>query len=169
MEFAAPSTRLLQVGLLRLHINYLDDYPTSLRILHQIRVHLDRVSIVYDRAVDEETVGDPRTVGYGWQRETGDNLDTTHPVEQVRRFFHFPEQELYINVQVPPVSKGLAALRLCFDLRPSWPRKPHLNNDVFQLFTVPLVNIRREMSQTLIRVMERRTPTPSDIPPGSHV
>lgn len=150
LEFTAPSTRLLQVGLLRLNINYLDDYPTALRILHQFRVHLDRVQIVYDRAVDEETSGDPCTVSYGWQRETSDNLDTTHPVEQVRRFFHFPEQELYINVDVPQVNKPWLRFALCFDLRPSWPRKPHLNADVFQLFTVPVVNIRREMSQTII-------------------
>lgn len=150
IEFQAPSTRLMQVGTLRLHVNYLDDYPTALRIVHQMRVHLERVQIVYDRSADEETSGDACNVTYGVQREVTDNLDTTHPIEHVRRFFHFPEQDLYINVQVPPVQKPWLKFSLLLDLKSTWPRKPHLNNDVFQLFTVPAVNIRREMAQPIV-------------------
>ena len=150
IEFEAPTTRLMQVGTLRMHVNYLDDYPMALRILHQMRMHLERVQVVYDRTADEETSGEACSVTYGVQREISDNLDTTHPIEQVRRFFHFPEQELYINVQVPSVQKPWLKFSLLFDLKPTWPRKPHLNNDVFQLFTVPVVNIRREMAQPII-------------------
>ncbi|TXH26133.1 MAG: hypothetical protein E6Q99_05040, partial [Elusimicrobia bacterium] len=91
IEFQAPSTRLMQVGTLRLHVNYLDDYAMAQRIVHQMRVHLERVQIVYDRSADEETSGELCSVSYGWHREVSDNLDTTHPIEQVRRFFHFPE------------------------------------------------------------------------------
>ncbi len=150
IEFQAPSTRMMQVGTLRLHVNYLDDYPMALRILHQLRVHLERVQVVYDRTADEETQGEACSVTYGVQREVTDNLDTTHPIEQVRRFFHFPEQDLFINVQIPPVQKAWLKFSLLLDLRPTWPRKPHLNNDVFQLFTVPCVNIRRETAQPIV-------------------
>ena len=150
IEFQAPSTRMMQVGTLRLHVNYLDDYPMALRILHQLRVHLERVQVVYDRTADEETQGEACSVSYGVQREVTDNLDTTHPIEHVRRFFHFPEQDLYINVQIPPVQKAWLKFSLLLDLRPTWPRKPHLNNDVFQLFTVPCVNIRRETAQPIV-------------------
>lgn len=150
LDFQAPSARLLQVGTLRLHVNYLNDYPSALRILHQIRGHLEQASVVYDRTADEETAGDVCSVSYGALREPGDNLDIVHPIEQVRRFFHFPEQDLFINVQVPPSQKAWTRFSLCFDLRATWPRKPYLNNDVFQLFTVPVVNLRREMAQPIV-------------------
>ncbi len=150
LDFQAPSARLLQIGLLRLYINYLGDYVSGLRILHQLRIYTKRASIVYDRTTDVETQGEECTLSYGAVREVADNLDNIHPIEQIRRFFHFPEQELYLNIQVPPSSRPWTRFSICLDLDSRWPRTPHLNHDVFQLFVVPVVNLRRELAQPIV-------------------
>lgn len=150
LEFAAPSARLLQLGVLRLHINYLDDYVSAARILHQLRVHTQRASIIYDRTADAETFGEACELSYGAMHETSDYLDSVHPIEQIRRFFHFPEQELYLNIHVPPSTKAWTRFSICLDLSSAWPRTPHLNNDVFQLFVVPALNLRREFAQPIV-------------------
>lgn len=150
LEFQAPSARLLQLGVLRLHVNYLDDYVMSAKILYQIQRHFQNAHIVYDRPVDAETHGERVTVSYGVLRDVADNLDNVHPIEQIRRFFHFPEQELYLNIAIPQSTKPWTRFAICLDLDSNWSRTPHLNQDVFQLFAVPAVNLRRELAQPIL-------------------
>ena len=136
--------------MLRLHVRYLDDYATSLRALYNLRVHLQKATVVYDQSVDDKTVGAPCQVSFGSLPEASDSAEgEPHPIEAVRSFFHFPEQELFLNVQIPPAQRAWSHVSLCLDLGPDWPRSPAPSPDLFQLGVVPVINLRRDSAQPI--------------------
>lgn len=146
----SSNPRSEQLGMLRLHVRYLDDYATSLRALYNLRVHLVRASVVYDQAVDEKSTGTACQVSFGDLPEGTDSAEgDPHPIEKVRSFFHFPEQELFLNVNVPPWQRSWSQVSLCLDLGPDWPRTPAPTPELFQLGVVPVVNLRRENAQPI--------------------
>lgn len=147
------------VGLLRLHTRIVDDYPASARLLYNLRAHMERVHVVYDAPLDPEQVGETCQVRYGSDHlplagvgsgGPGSSPETTHPLEQVRAFFHFPERELFLNLEVPPVQGNRPWQRLVIylDLRPDWPRED-IAADLFHLHAVPAENLRREPAMPL--------------------
>lgn len=149
-----------QVGLLRLHTRIADDYPASARFLYQLRAHLLRAHVVYDGSLDPEKAGEPCTVSYGSddpqasERDPGKSgsvPDAVHPLERARSFFHFPERELFLNLQVPPVAGGRPWQRLLIylDLKPDWPGED-VAADLFHLHVVPVENLRHEPAAPLL-------------------
>lgn len=158
LEFQSRFGRSDAVGMLRLHTRYLDDYPTSARLLYNLRAHLERAHVTYDQTTDETTDGAHCYVSWGSDLggagSTGSGgpeggIETIHPIERVRGFFHFPEQELFVNLQVPPSRKPWSRFSICLDLDARWPRSV-ISADLFQLFAVPAVNIRRESAETIV-------------------
>lgn len=150
LDLRASGTRSEQLGLLRLHVRYLDDYATSLRALYNLRVHLQQASVVYDQSVDEKTAGMPCQVSFGALPEPADSAEgEPHPLEKVRSFFHFPEQELFLNVQVPAAQRTWSQVTICLDLSSDWPSSPAPSVELFQLGAVPIINLRREGAQPI--------------------
>ena len=145
----APYARNDDIGNLRFHINHLDDFQASLRVFHNLRKHLRRASVVFDENVTEETRGNPCEVSFDAPRDEEDE-EWPHPLQRERWFFHFPHRELFLNVRVSSQPRNWTRFALCFDLDAQWPRSLVLNQDVFQLFAVPIVNLNRGMAQAVI-------------------
>jgi len=145
----APYARNDDIGNLRFHINHLDDFQASLRVFHNLRKHLRRASVVFDENVTEETRGNPCEVSFDAPKDEEDE-EWPHPLQRERWFFHFPHRELFLNVRVSSQPRNWTRFALCFDLDAQWPRSLVLNQDVFQLFAVPIVNLNRGMAQPII-------------------
>ena len=137
------------IGILRFHINYLDDFQASLRVLHNLKKHLRRASVVFDENVTEETRGAQCEVSFG-PPEDDEDEEWPHPLQKERWFFHFPHRELFLSVNVGSQPRNWSRFALCFDLDAQWPRSLVLNEDVFQLFAVPIVNLNSGMAQPII-------------------
>jgi type VI secretion system protein ImpG len=137
------------IGILRFHINYLDDFQASLRVLHNLKKHLRRASVVFDENVTEETRGAQCEVSFG-PPEDDEDEEWPHPLQKERWFFHFPHRELFLSVNVGSQPRNWSRFALCFDLDAQWPRSLVLNEDVFQLFAVPIVNLNSGMAQPVI-------------------
>lgn len=145
----APYARNDDIGNLRFHINHLDDFQASLRVLHNLKKHLRKASVVFDENVTEETRGNPCEVSFDAPQDDEDE-EWPHPLQKERWFFHFPHRELFLNVRVSSQPRNWTRFALCFDLDAQWPRSLVLNQDVFQLFAVPIVNLNRGMAQPVI-------------------
>jgi type VI secretion system protein ImpG len=76
--------------------------------------------------------------------------ESIHPLMAERWFFHFPQQELYINFDVPAPPRNWQDFTLCLNLDSQWPAGLILNEEIFQLFAVPAVNMRRALGQPII-------------------
>jgi len=149
LSLRAPYSRSDDIGRLRFHINHLDDYQASLRVLHALKKHMRKASVVFDEKVSEETRGTPCEVSFGAPRDV-DEEEWPHPLQKQRFFFHFPQQELFLTVQLPSQVRNWREFTIFFDLDSQWPRSMMLNQDVFQLFAVPIANLNRAMAQPVL-------------------
>jgi type VI secretion system protein ImpG len=149
LVFTSRLPRTESVGLLRLYVHYLDDYLAALSVHQQLRRHLQRAFVVYDAPVHDRSDGPACRVEFGRTFDEPYEADEQNPLAAVRGFFHFPEQELLINVSVPPPRQPWTRLSLCFDLDPAWPRNPPLYREVFRPFVVPVRNLRRAPAQII--------------------
>jgi type VI secretion system protein ImpG len=116
-------------------------------VLYHIKRHLKQTSVIYDEQATEMSSGTPCNVSFGMPQED-DNVD--HPLHKERVFFHFPWQEVFLNIQVPRTSRNWSDFTILLDLGANWPRNLVLNQDVFQLFAVPIENLRRGMAQPVL-------------------
>ena len=149
LTFTSQYPRGEDIGVLRLYIHYLDNYLAALRVQHQLEHHLQRCIAVYNAAVDDELSGPECEVSFGAHFDAPHEADTTNPLERARTFFHFPEQDLFVNIRVPPSPRTWKRLSLCFDLNEDWPRDPPLYRENFRPFAVPIVNMHRSFAQPI--------------------
>ncbi len=137
------------LGMLRLYIQYVDSYEASLRAHYQLRAHTRRAFAVYEDVVTDETDGPDCELSFGALYPEPQQPDTQNPIARVRSFFHFPEAELFVNLDVPRFRKPWSRVAICFDLDDDWPRDPQPMQEMFQLFVVPAENLRKESSETI--------------------
>lgn len=160
LQFSSRFGRTDPVGLLRLHTRIADDYAASARFLYGLRAYIQRVHVVYDSSLSDHQVGDACLVSYGdayppalGLGSGGPNAgpETTHPLLRIRSLFQFPERELFLNLEVPPVrgNKPWQRFHVYLDLGPDWPVE-HIGPDMFQLHAVPVVNLVREAAVPLL-------------------
>ncbi len=151
LRFESRFARKDEVGLLSLHVRHLEDYRSSLAVFHALCRHLRQVSVVYNEPADEHSVGDACEVSFG--RSAAGSEDTTdyaHPFRRIRSLFHFPEQQLFVHVQVPPSRKPWSSFCLCFDLEQAWTTGRSRHPEFLQPFVVPLDNLKAEPAQPII-------------------
>lgn len=143
LRFTSRYPRTDAVGRLRLFISAAGHYESALRMLYEIRSHLKQVTVAYDPGA-ETGGGPPCSVSYGALCEPPLDGAPENPVESVRRFFHFPERELYLNIEVPRSEQPWSAFVLTLELGTGFSPESQPGRDTFQLFTVPVENCIRQ-------------------------
>ncbi len=151
LHFESRFARKDAVGLLSLHVRHLEEYRSSLAVFHALRQHLKQVSVVYDQPANEDSVGDACEVSFGGAAPSADDAaEYAHPFRRIRTLFHFPEQQLFLHVQVAPSRKPWTRFALCFDLEQEWKTGRSLHPEFLQPFVVPLENVKAEPAQPII-------------------
>jgi type VI secretion system protein ImpG len=149
LALSAPYARNDDIGYLRFHVNHLDDFQASVRALYSLKHHLSRATVVFDENVTEETRGTPCEVFFGVPPDVEEE-EWPHPLQKERWFFHFPEGELYLTVHLRSQPRNWSRFAICIDLNSRWPRNLVLNQDMFQLFAVPIANLNPAIAQPII-------------------
>ena len=142
-----PYARSDEIGGLSFHINHLFDYLSSLKLLHALKHHMTGTAVIFDENVTETTHGAPCDISFGLMENKKTSNELFHPIEKERSFFHFPSQELFLNIHIPSTPRNWRQLTIIMDLDSKWPQNLRLNQNMFQLFTVPVENLKQEMSQ----------------------
>lgn len=146
MAFTSAFPRNDEIGTLSFFINNMNNIEASALMLFNLRNHLKGISVVFDEKADEFSAGEPCEVSFGMQDS---EYEDEHPLERERFFFHFPWTDLYLNVNVVQPRRAWREFSICIDIDHEWPKSLVLNQDIFQLFTVPIVNLRNDMAQPL--------------------
>ncbi len=150
LRFGASFARNDEIGRLELHIDHLNDYPASLRIFHCLQEHFTGCSVIFDAKADEMSRGVACELKFGPPADEEPDDETAHPMQKEQSFFHMPEQELCLNIEIPEPLRNWSAFTVMIDLDRNWPRALVLNRDLFHLFCVPIVNLRRSMAQPIL-------------------
>lgn len=134
---------------INLHINYLNDLTLSLKVMQFLGRSLKSVGVqfgVYDP--DQPCTPCKFTLGVPPADFAADEWH--HPLELEREYFHFPQQELYLNLELPAAPRNWKHFTVVMDCDQPWPRQLRLNRNIFHMFTVPLVNNQTTMAQPII-------------------
>lgn len=150
LGFESQFQRTDPPGLIRLYLDYLGDYLAALQFQYQMTQHVERCFVVYDHSIDENSSGPSCRVTFGDQVSDEQYLESRNPIEQVRDFWHFPQRELFINIQVAPPRRAYLRFSLCLDLGPGYVPDPPIVQDLFVPFAVPIRNTRRDYSRPIL-------------------
>jgi len=132
-----------------LHINYLNDLILSLRVLQFLRRSLKSAGVQFGAyQADQPCTACNFTVGTAPVDMAND--EWLHPLEVERYYFHFPQQELYLDLQLPPAPRNWQHFTVVLNCDQPWPRLLRLNRNILHLFAVPLVNNQRALAQPVI-------------------
>ena len=150
LGFASAFPRNDEIGELRLYVNHLNDFLSSLTVLHALKTHLVSASVVFGEKVKDDTVGQPCEVSFGAPPATVDELDDyNHPLELARSFFRLPQQELYLMVHGIRAPRNWERFAVCLDVDEAWPTELRLSAEAFQLHVVPIVNVLKAMANPI--------------------
>lgn len=146
LRMASPFVQRGDMGLLPIHISHMNDFRDSMGLLHTLKRHLQKATVVYGDTVDEGSQGLVCSVHFGMKSFSGTEENgepVTHPMERERFCIHLPQQDLFMNVQIPPSPEGWKSFTLCLDMDEGWPRNLVLHADMFQLFVAPVMNLKK--------------------------
>ncbi len=150
LDFRSYGLRKDPVDILSLYVRHLDAYRPSLTVFHELRQCLKQVSVRYGTPAGP---GEPEAeCEVSFSRDSGapdDAVLYSQPLQKVRAFFQFPEQELFIHVKVPPSRKEWDRFSLCFELGKSWRLGRSRYPEFLVPFVVPVVNLKKESAQLI--------------------
>lgn len=146
LRYSAAFARNDDVGTLSFLINHLNNFENSALMFYNLQRYIKRVSVVFDEKANELSEGLKCDISYGL---TDSKYKDEHPLEKERMFFHFPWLDLYLNIKVANPPHNWREFSICLDIDHRWPKNLVLNQEVFQLFTVPIINIRKDAAQPL--------------------
>ncbi|WP_437594413.1 type VI secretion system baseplate subunit TssF [Sorangium sp. So ce1000] len=150
LRFTSSFSRNDEIGELNLHINHLDDLASSIAVLHALKKHLTSASVVFDRPVREDTAGQACEAYFGPPARPEHTMDRTeHPLKEARAALRFPRQELYLNVRGIQAPRNWREFTVCLDMDDRWPAELRLTADGLELFVVPMVNERVDMTNPI--------------------
>ena len=131
-----------------LHIDYLNDLTLSLKVWHFLKQSLTNASVQFG-SYDAEISGADCQFSLGIPPVDIATDDWQHPMETERYYFHFPQQELYLDLALPSAPRNWKQFTVVLECDQPWPRQLRLNRNVFHLFTVPVVNNQHIQAQPI--------------------
>ena len=149
LQLNAPYARNENIGQICLHINHLNNYKASLQVFHTLKQYIKKTSVVFNEKVGETTRGIPCDISFGPQIDKNENK-WLNPILKERFFFHFPIQELYLNINCPDPPRNWNQITICFDLDIKWPRNLILSKELFHMYSVPVINLKKEMAHPVL-------------------
>ncbi len=150
IRISANSAHNQPLGGLSLYISHLDDLRSSLTVAHELVSHLRSASIVYERAPAEAAPGFPCSVEFGAipaQPQANDAFES--PLQRARLRARYPHLELFMHVGGLNAPRNWQHLTLRLELSDAWPRKLRLTSESFDLHTVPMLNIQRDLASPI--------------------
>lgn len=147
IEFISPHINTDEIGSFRLYINHLNSFLSSLSISFALQYSLENVHVFYDDEKEKNAKGKNCTIEYGYNNQ--ERIVFCHVIEQLRSLLHFPQQELFINLEIPPSGKRWKSFTLIFDLSDKWPESLKLNGESFIPYVVPIINLKKAYAEPI--------------------
>ena len=136
-----------EIGEINFHINHLNDFGSSSVIAYNLKKHTSKIRVVFDEEIAAESEGEDCEFYFGPTKVSpahGTAFD--HPLQRSRTFFQFPQQDLFMNVEVPDQPRNWNYFTLVMELSADWPTQLRLAADSFDLNVAPVINLAKSLS-----------------------
>lgn len=140
---------------LQLYLDYTGDLFGSFRLRGYLQDNILSAKLLLnpprDYIEDDEREWiDLPLPSFGLRPYTLEDDDHLHPIENERLFFREPRVELFWRFDTREVHLPCHRMRLLIQLDASPPKGMSLNKDVFHLFCVPAVNMKRDYAAPIV-------------------
>ena len=142
LRFTSPSSLDEPVGRFSLYLNHLNHFPSSYAFSLALRQHLKGVDVSYDGS------SEALDCQFDFDRISDSDL-LSHPIEKLRSKLHFPEQELFLDIHVPPHQQRWRTFTLCFHLGGFWPKSFPFSKESLLPFVVPIINLQGKEAELI--------------------
>ena len=146
MEYASLHISTEEVGSLKLYVNHLNNFLSSLKLSFAMVRCLKQVRVFYDDSLGKEE-GLECSMRFGF--DAGERKVFYHEIEQLRSLLHLPQQELFMTFDIPPHEKRWQSFTLCLDFDEKWPEFTFLNSDSLVPFVVPVINLKSSPAEPI--------------------
>jgi type VI secretion system protein ImpG len=141
-SFEASHSQIEQLKEVKLFVNHLGNFASALSVLYAIHHTLEKILVSFDG--EEEELG-----GLGFEKEKEKRL-FKHPIEHLRSLFHFPQQELFLPIQLPERHTKWKTLKIRLELTDRWPKTLQLKKDSFATYVVPVINLAKSIADPIL-------------------
>jgi type VI secretion system protein ImpG len=148
LEYSSLHVSTDEVGTLKLYINHLNSFFSSLRVAFAMQRSLERAEVFYDTSKPESGKGLDCPVLFGADHE--ERVVFWHEIEKLRSLLHLPQQELFISFKIPSHGEKWRTLTLCLDFNEHWPESIKLNAESLVPFIVPVANFKKSYADPII-------------------
>ncbi len=148
LEYSSLQVSTEEVGTLKLYINHLNSFFSSLKAAFAMQRSLEKVEIFYDTSKPESGKGIAGKIRFGADHDEKEVF--MHEIEKLRSLLHLPQQELFISFKIPPYGKKWQTLTICIDFNEKWPESLKLNADSLVPFIVPIVNLKKGYADPIL-------------------
>lgn len=149
LRFTTRFPRTDAVEVLRLFVHCAGSYNAAVLLHYQLRSYLKQITVSYEPRPATPSLMECEA-RFSEYAEQPFDTPPLNPVEQVRRFFNFPEQELFIDVKVPRSQGPWTSFTLSLKLDPDFAPEQVPATDTFQLFAVPIENRFRQPAAPIL-------------------
>jgi type VI secretion system protein ImpG len=143
LQYQSSYSRPDQIENFSFHINALNDFQSSLSLKINVEKFLEKIEIHYD--TDDLN---PIPCSFSFRSSFESNV-ISHPIERLRTHLHFPEQQLFLNIAIPPHHLQWRSFSFTLYFKEGWPQELDLSKDSFIPFVIPIANLKKEPSQAI--------------------
>lgn len=121
------------------YINHLNSFLGSIRAYFALSRSIESVQVYYDETNIKNKEGVICEYSFG---SSPHKKLFNHPLERIRSRLHFPEQEMFLTISLPPCGKKWERITFSFELNQNWPDQLPLTQNSLVPFVVPIVNLK---------------------------
>lgn len=121
------------------YINHLNSFHGSIRTYFALCRCMQSVEVFFDQTDIRNKTGILCETLFSRQDH---RKVFNHPLEYIRSCLHFPEQEMFIKIKIPPQAKKWETVTFFIQLSEAWPEQLQLTQNSLVPYVVPIANIR---------------------------
>ena len=129
-----------------LYINHMSSFLGGIRAYFALCRSLESIQVYYDKDKITKREGKPCTWKWGMPEH---RKAFNHPLEKIRSYLHFPEQQMSMTIKLPPRKKKWEELTLVFELNQNWPDQISLTKNSIVPFVVPIANLKTSNAEPI--------------------
>ncbi|HUD01407.1 MAG TPA: type VI secretion system baseplate subunit TssF [Rhabdochlamydiaceae bacterium] len=146
ITYQSPHVCSDELETVRFYINHLNSFFGSIRVYFALNRSLETVTVHYDESKVKNAKGTPCSFHFGSSTQ---RKIFNHPLEKIRSQLHFPEQEMFMTIDIPSIQKKWQSITICFDLNEKWPENLTLTKDSLALYVIPIVNLKLDRADPI--------------------
>ena len=172
LSFESAFQRNDAIGTVKLYINHLNELLSSLAVHYHLKQSVRGASVFFGAIPPDFSGALPCQIQFAPTKTPEVEIGPLmHPLQMLRSRLFYPQQDLYVELQVSGAPRNWQRFTVALELDATWPTQMRVSRDTFHLHVVPAANFFRDTASPMEwdGTRERVPVLPSDPENGAAV